>query len=115
MEEPLDAVMTIDRIVHEPSRLAILVVLDACVKADFRYLQAATGLSKSNLSLHLSKLEEHGLIEIERVFERKTPRTWARASKAGKAAMREYWSRMEKARNAKTRLSKLGRILRLKP
>ena len=101
MSEPLADIMTIDRMVHEPARLTILIVLNACVKADFTFLQAITGMSKSNLSLHLSKLEEAGLIEIEKVFVRKKGQTWARLSKAGRAAMREHQRRLRRAWNAK--------------
>ena len=100
MSDPLADLMTIDRMVHEPARLVILVVLNACVKADFKYLQAATRMGKSNLSLHLSKLEEAGLIEIEKVFVRKKGQTWVRLSKAGRVAMREHQRRLRRAWNA---------------
>jgi DNA-binding transcriptional ArsR family regulator len=89
--------MNVDRILHEPSRLAILATLDACASADFKYLQSATGMSKSNLSMQLAKLEEHGLIAIEKTFVRKTPRTDARLTKDGKTAMRNYWRLLQNA------------------
>ena len=44
----------------------------------FRYLLAVTGLSKGNLSSHLSKLEAGGLIGIAKEFDGKI--TWTRAS-----------------------------------
>jgi DNA-binding transcriptional ArsR family regulator len=48
----------LDRLVHEPARLAILTVLSSCHEADFVFLQRATGLTNGNLSAHLSKLED---------------------------------------------------------
>jgi hypothetical protein len=36
--------------VHEPARLAILTVLASCESVDFTFLEAATGLTKGNLS-----------------------------------------------------------------
>jgi len=97
MSEPIQEIMNVDRILHEPSRLAILVTLDACVSADFKYLQAVTGMSASNLSMQLAKLETHGLIAIEKRFVRKTPRTDARLTKDGKEAMRNYWRLLRNA------------------
>ena len=52
-----------DRLVHEPARLAILTALSACQKADFLLLLTITGLTKGNLSSHLTKLEEAGLAQ----------------------------------------------------
>ena len=90
MSEPIQDIINIDRVLHEPSRLAILVTLDACLSANFKYLQSVTGMQKSNLSIQLSKLEEHGLIVIDKVFVGKTPQTNVRLSKDGKTAMRKY-------------------------
>jgi DNA-binding transcriptional ArsR family regulator len=99
-DDLIESVTKIDRIIHEPARMAILLVLSSCVGADFVYLQAATRLDKGNLSLHISRLEEHGIVEVEKKFVRKTPRTFVRLTKEGKAAMRAYWRFMEKARKA---------------
>ena len=91
MSEPILQIMNVDRVLHEPSRLAILATLDACKSADFKYLQSVTGMSKSNLSMQLAKLEEHGLIAIEKTFVRKTPRTDVQLTTGGKTALRKYW------------------------
>ncbi len=52
----------VDRIIHEPSRLMIVALLSAVAEADFQFLQKSTELTKGNLSVHLSKLEEAGYI-----------------------------------------------------
>jgi hypothetical protein len=44
-EEPI-----LDRLIHEPGRLAILTVLSSVRDADFLFLQRTTGLTKGNLS-----------------------------------------------------------------
>ena len=90
MSEPFKEMVNIDRVMHEPARLSILLCLEVCVDADFKYLQALTGLATSNLSLHLTKLETHGLIAIEKSFVKKTPRTVAKLTKEGKEALRAY-------------------------
>ena len=64
-----------DRLVHEPGRLAILVVLNAVEEADFLFLMDQTGLTKGNLSSHTAKLEDAGYITIEKTFVGKIPRT----------------------------------------
>ena len=52
--------LVLDRLIHEPGRLAILTVLSSVTDADFVFLLRATGLTKGNLSSHLSKLEDAG-------------------------------------------------------
>jgi DNA-binding transcriptional ArsR family regulator len=85
----------LDRVIHEPARLAILTVLSACDGADFTFLQNATGLSKGNLSVQLTRLEEAGLISINKVLFRKTTRTSASLSKQGKQQLNDYWLTMK--------------------
>jgi DNA-binding transcriptional ArsR family regulator len=80
--------------VHEPGRLAILVVLNAVEEADFLFLMEQTGLTKGNLSSHTAKLEIAGYIEIEKMFVGKIPRTVYRLSDAGSEALQGYREHM---------------------
>jgi DNA-binding transcriptional ArsR family regulator len=86
---------SIDRLVHEPARLAILTVLSACESADFKFLEAATGLSKGNLSVQITRLEEAGLVDVERVIKRKKTRTTVSLRASGKSQIREYWRTLD--------------------
>jgi DNA-binding transcriptional ArsR family regulator len=88
----------IDRLVHEPARLAILTVLAACERADFLFLERATGLTRGNLSVQLTRLEEAGLIEIEKTIERKRTLTTATLVRGGRRALDVYWQSMETLR-----------------
>lgn len=93
----------LDRLLHEPSRLAILTALSGCKSADFLFLQRLTGMSKGNLSSHLSKLEEAGLIDIQKSFVGKIPNTSLSLTKEGRRAINEHWKKLEELRNgAKT-------------
>jgi len=85
---------SVDKLIHEPARLAALTILDAVESADFLYLQKATGLTKGNLSVHLQKLEESGLIEIQKTFQGKYPRTICKLTMKGKLAFGEYKEQM---------------------
>jgi DNA-binding MarR family transcriptional regulator len=90
----------IDRLVHEPARLAILTVLSSCRTADFLFLQNATGLSKGNLSVQLSKLQDAGFIRIRKEIVDKKTRTTASLSARGEREVASYWKNMDRLRQA---------------
>ncbi len=75
MNDDLRALTDLDRLIHEPARLLIVTILSGVVSADFLFLQHETGLTKGNLSAHLSKLEEAGYVKIEKTFKGKLPLT----------------------------------------
>ena len=93
----------LDRLVHEPGRLAILTVLSSVQDADFLFIQRATGLTKGNLSSHLAKLEDAGLVEIEKRFVEKKTQTLVRLSDTGRQAIESYWNEMERLRDRASR------------
>ncbi len=86
----------IDRVIHEPARLSILVVLNAFETADFVFLQKQTELSRGNLSSHLSKLESAGYVDIAKEFVEKVPRTLVRLTAAGRKAVATYRAEMDR-------------------
>ncbi|MBN1641719.1 MAG: transcriptional regulator [Anaerolineae bacterium] len=84
----------IDRIVHEPARLMIMSVLYVVESADFLFLLRQTGLTRGNLSSHLSKLEDAGYVDVEKEFVDKMPHTLLRLTEAGRAALQSYRQRL---------------------
>src|SRR3546814_20055603 len=74
-QDAIDAVLAVDRLVHEPARLAILTVLSGAELVEFGFLETVCRLSKGNLSSHLSKLEAAGLVSIAKSFRGKRPLT----------------------------------------
>ena len=80
----------VDRLIHEPSRSIILAILCAVDSADFLYLQRETGLTKGNLSVHLSKLEGAGYVSIEKTYRGKIPMTLCRMTESGRLAFETY-------------------------
>jgi DNA-binding transcriptional ArsR family regulator len=82
--------LMLDRIVHEPARLAILAVLSGAQEVDFAFLQAATGLTKGNLSRQASKLDEAGYVAIHKYFKGKIPATSYRITPSGRQALARY-------------------------
>lgn len=79
-----------DRLIHQPSRLAIMAVLAGCENADFTYLLSATDLTKGTLSAHLSKLEGAGYVKITKSFKGKYPHTSAALTPNGRKAFKKY-------------------------
>lgn len=88
----------LDKLIHEPARLAIMTALSACQSADFLYLQRLTGLTTGNLSSHMSKLEAAGLIRVEKSFVGRRPNTQVQITAEGKESIESYWQSMEKLR-----------------
>jgi len=88
MSNPFEDLASLNRLVHEPGRLAILTALSACEEADFLFLLNITGLTKGNLSSHLSKLEQGGLVEIRKAFEGRQPITYVRLTPEGREGVR---------------------------
>jgi DNA-binding MarR family transcriptional regulator len=89
-----------DKLVHEPARLAVLTALSACASADFVFLQRLTGLQSGNLSQHISKLEQGGLITITKGFSGKYPLTTVQITDAGRQAIDDHWARLDALKRA---------------
>lgn len=107
MSEPV-GMPEIDRVVHEPARLAILTVLASCREADFLFLERATGLTRGNLSVQLTRLEEAGLIRISKTFAKKRTLTTAALAERGGRALKAYWESMEAMRELAKRGEETG-------
>lgn len=98
MTKPFEELAGLDKLIHEPARLAIMTALSACTSADFTFLQQLTGLTKGNLSSHLSKLEEAHFITIEKRFIGKTPNTLISLTHQGQQAIDHHWQLLESLR-----------------
>jgi len=90
MNNQVPSLKEVDRLVHEPSRSIILAILNVIPKADFLYLQRETDLTKGNLTIHLSKLEGAGYIQIEKKYLEKRPLTICKITNKGKKAFEAY-------------------------
>ena len=86
----------IDRMVHEPARYQILSILYVLEKADFQFIMTHTGLTKGNLSSHMSKLEDTGYIRIVKDFVGRKPHTMMSITKKGKGAFDNYRKNMKR-------------------
>jgi predicted ArsR family transcriptional regulator len=86
---------SINRVVHEPVRLAILKILTSAKEVDFNFLLTTLGVTKGNLATHINKLETTGLIEVKKEFRGKMPHTSYRITKTGRRQFQKYWDNMK--------------------
>ncbi len=93
--ENLQPLAEIDRLIHEPARLLISAYLFVVESADFLFLLNQTGLTRGNLSAHLSKLEAAGYVQIKKEFVEKIPRTLLSLSETGRKAFQQYTHSMK--------------------
>ena len=84
----------IDRLIHEPGRLAIMARLNLVEEADWLFLKRQTGLSFGNLASHLTRLEAAGYVESDKTFVDRKPHTVVRITPLGREAFEKYREQM---------------------
>jgi DNA-binding MarR family transcriptional regulator len=110
----------LDRVIHEKARLSVLTSLVAHPKGlVFGDLKQMCGLTDGNLSRHLQVLEEAGLIDIEKGYDRNRPKTVVRITSQGRTRYLDYLTVLEQvvfdaANAAKASAAPLN-LRRLKP
>ncbi len=92
--DPQDFV-EIDRIIHEPARLLIMLHLAAVKDADYVFLQTNTGMTWGNLSAHMRKLADVGYVEIKKEFVDNKPHSMAALTEKGAQALQIYIDRFK--------------------
>ena len=97
MNEQIQAIAELDRVIHEPGRLMIVALLSAVERSDFLYLQHETGMNKGTLSSHLSRLEAAGYVDVSKTYRGKTPQTLLSLSGAGRKVFEEYRRKLREA------------------
>ena len=95
----------LERLFHEPNRLAILSAL--CTARDgisFTDLRDTCNLTDGNLNRHLKALEEEGIIRLQKAFVSDKPRTTILLTRGGLARFNQYLEELaiilEEARKA---------------
>jgi len=84
-----------DRETFVPARLSILVYLYFTQKAQFTQLQNKLNLTSGNLSSHLRKLQDMGLVKIIKHFVDLKPTTIVMITKEGIEKVRSQLVRMK--------------------
>jgi DNA-binding MarR family transcriptional regulator len=79
----------IDDVVHQKHRLGILTVAAESKRVEFGYLRDALELTAGNLSRHIAVLEEAELVQVEKGYDGKRPKTWVSITTEGKQALEQ--------------------------
>jgi DNA-binding MarR family transcriptional regulator len=86
----------LDRVIHEKARLSVLTSLVTHSKGlVFGDLKQMCGLTDGNLSRHLQVLEDAGLIEIQKGYDRNRPQTLCRITTQGRRRYLDYLQVLE--------------------
>jgi DNA-binding transcriptional ArsR family regulator len=87
----------LDRVIHERARLGLLTSLMAHPKGlAFADLKQLCGLTDGNLSRHLQVLQEAGLVDVIKGYERNRPHTTCRLTKNGRRRFLDYLAVLER-------------------
>ncbi len=86
----------LERIIHEKARLGILTSLVAHPKGLlFNDLKELCSLTDGNLSRHLQVLNEAGLVEVWKGFQKNRPQTLCRLTEEGRRRFLDYINVLE--------------------
>jgi DNA-binding transcriptional ArsR family regulator len=86
---------SLDRVIHERMRLAIVSALAVNDSLTFNDLKRLLQTTDGNLSVHARKLEDAHYITCEKSFEGRMPKTEFKLSASGRKAFEKYISHME--------------------
>lgn len=75
--------------------MAALAALEEGVKVDFGFLARELELTEGNLGAHIHKLEEAGLLNAEKTFVDRKPKTWLSLTARGRHAFLLYVRELE--------------------
>lgn len=89
------APLSLDRVIHERVRLAIVSTLAVHELLTFNELKTMLDTTDGNLSVHARKLEEAGYVACKKGYDGRVPRTEYRMTAAGRRALERYLSHME--------------------
>ena len=86
---------SLDRLIHERTRLAIISALAVNTSLTFNELKDLLRVSDGNLSVHARKLEDAGYIACTKSFAGRLPKTEFRLASSGRRALEKYLDHME--------------------
>jgi len=90
--------MEVDKIIHEPARLRIMMILTGVEQADFSFLVTTLNLTRGNLNRHVEKLESEGYLKVKRSFKGKVRNTSYQLTQKGSKALAQYWENIDAVR-----------------
>ena len=93
---PKSAPLALDRLIHEPLRLAMVNALAAHGALTFRDLKSRLGATDGNLGVHARRLEAAGYVVCSKTFDGRVPRTEYRLTAKGRRAFETYRDQLKR-------------------
>jgi DNA-binding transcriptional ArsR family regulator len=95
------APFALDKLIHEPVRLAIVAALAAHGEAlTFKDLKFRLGATDGNLGVHARRLEAAGYVACVKSFDGRLPRTEYRLTGKGRRAFETYRGQLKRIVNS---------------
>lgn len=85
----------LERLIHEPVRLAMVSALAANESLTFSELKGLLEITDGNLSVHARKLEDAEYVSCKKGFSGRMPQSVYRLTAKGRAAFEKYVDHME--------------------
>ena len=80
----------LDDLLTHGVRLSVLAALDGVAKAEFALVRDSVDVTDSMLSKQVALLETAGYVDVEKGRVGRMPRTWLKATDAGRAALARH-------------------------
>ncbi|MEU8249241.1 transcriptional regulator [Nonomuraea sp. NPDC048916] len=83
----------LDPVIHAQARLRVVAALSTLADGNemaFPALKDLLGMTAGNLSVHLTKLEDAGYVQITKTHKGRTPVTYVSLTKRGRLAFDDY-------------------------
>jgi DNA-binding MarR family transcriptional regulator len=93
---PEGSPLSLDRIIHGPLRLGIVVALASAQRRTFTELRGALGATDGNLNASLQKLEQAGYVVAAKKTEGRVAVTEYQLTRAGQKALAGYLEQLER-------------------
>ena len=91
---------SLEKLLFNPIRLKIISFLICVEKANFKKLMEITDSSKGNISVQLKKLENKGLIKINKTYFNNYPLTICKITNKGKKGFKLFFDNLTTIKNS---------------
>ena len=89
----------LEKLLFNPIRLKIISFLISVEKANFKKLMEITESSKGNISIQIKKLENEGLLKINKTYFNNYPLTLCKITNKGKKAFEVFFDNLKSIKN----------------
>lgn len=86
---------SLDRVIHEKGRLAIMSSLAANPELSFTELRGALNMTDGNLTTHIRTLQEAGYVSVAKSYQNNRPLTTCSLTAKGRKAFTGYINLLE--------------------